>query len=738
MSSRRRFLQTSSMALSAIMAEKGGRAQQASVDSSQSANTKPDYWNDFPNYLTAKVNAARSRRKAQLEKITTAAQLKERSSYVRSKVWELIGGQVEKTALNPVITGTIERADYRIQKLIFESQPEFYVTANLYLPKGKGPFPGILGPLGHTENGKSYKSYQTLFQNLARNGFVVLAWDPPGQGERLQYLNRATNRSEFGPTGEHDQFGYPALLVGSSTTQFEVIDGMRALDYLLTRPEVDADRIGCCGHSGGATQTMYLCALETRLKAAAVVEGNTENVAGANFLAPGAYADAEQNIIGSLPLAIDRGDLLAAFAPNPLLICYTPSDAGTTYAPHYIEGTREIFDELQRVYKISGTADKVALSPSPLPHDYDYFHRKATYAWFDKWLRNGSGSITEAAFDDSPERDLWCTSTGQVLTSLGGRPAYRVNFDRLQSAKRQMGSTPPSRSEVQTQLRKVLNLPAQSNSDRGTTLSNDTMRNVSIERFDYRPEADIRVPGYFLKPTSASGKMPVVVILDDRGKNDVSQEFELIEQLAGSGIAVCSVDLRTTGATLPRLPAEGPAFYGRAVDLAYSTVSLIAGVPIVGQQTWDVLGCIDYLTQRPDVDAGRIAVFGTGRSGLPSLMAAALDDRIKSVLLNRTLVSFESIVASEHYKLPLSSFAFGLLPKLDLPEICSAVAPRPVWLLNTTDAQEEGLPVDSVRKQYDVAQRAYGNAGQRDRLTIRADSAPIRQLVQEWTRAAFA
>jgi hypothetical protein len=378
------------------------------------------------------------------------------------------------------------------------------------------------------------------------------------------------------------------------------------------------------------------------------------------------------------------------------------------------------------------------LSPSPLPHDYDYFHRQATYRWFDKWLRNGSGNITEAAFDDAPERDLWCTSTGQVLTSLGGRPAFRVNLDRLQSAKKQLGSKSRSRSEIQTQLRKVLNLPAQSTPDRGTTLSNDTMRNVSVERFDYRSEPEIRVPGYFVKPTGGSGKMPVVVMLDDRGKNDALDQFELIEQLAASGIATCSVDLRTTGATLPRLPAEGPAFYGRAVDLAYSTVSLIAGLPIVGQQTWDLLACINYLSGRQDVDAGRIAVFGTGRSGLPTAMAAALDDRIKSVLLNRTLVSLESIVASEHYKLPLSSFAFGLLPALDLPEICSAVAPRSVWLLNATDAEEESLPVDTVRKHYEVAQRAYQDAGQRDRLTIRADSAPMAQLLREWSRAAFA
>ena len=130
------------MALSALVAEKGGVAQERAPETVPASGAKRDYWNDFPNYLTAKVNAARLKRKAQIEKITTAADVKERASYVRSKVWELIGGEVEKMPLNPVMTGVVERNDYRIQKLIFESQPKFYVPAHLYLPKGNGPFPG--------------------------------------------------------------------------------------------------------------------------------------------------------------------------------------------------------------------------------------------------------------------------------------------------------------------------------------------------------------------------------------------------------------------------------------------------------------------------------------------------------------------------------------------------------------------------------------------------------------------
>jgi cephalosporin-C deacetylase-like acetyl esterase len=726
------------MAFSAIAAQKGGIAQQSALEETPGPSVKRDYWNDFPNYLTAKVNAARLKRKTQLDKTTTVAQVKERASYVRSKVWDLIGGPIEKTLLNPVMTGIIERGDYRIQKLIFESQPEFYVPAHLYLPKGTGPFPAVLAPLGHTPEGKAYKSYQILFQNLARNGYVVLTWDPPGQGERLQYINGATNRSEFGPTGEHDQFGWPALLIGSSATQFELIDGVRALDYLSSRPEVDSNNIGCCGHSGGGTQTMFLCGLETRIKAAVVVEGNTENVAGANYQPPGAYADAEQNIIGSLQLGIDRGDLLGAFAPNPLLICYTPVDAGTTYAPHYIEGTHEILDELRSAYGILGAPERVALSRSPLPHDYDYFHRQATYQWFNKWLRKDGGNIVEVAFDEAPERDLWCTPTGQIITSLGGRPAFRVNLDRLRRLRNNSHSPTPSKSQVRAELRSLLNLPSERISDRGTVLSKNTLRNIIVEEIQYSPEANIRVPGYFLRPESGSGKQSVVVFLNQGGKDAIFDQFDVVEELAAQGVGVCSIDLRTTGVTTPHLPIAGPEFYGRAVDIAYQTVCLTAGLPIIGQQVWDLLGCIDYLSQRPEVDAGRIGVFGTGLSGLPTMLAAALDQRINSVLLMDTLVSFESIVASEQYHLPLSYFSFGMLRKFDLPEICSAIAPRPVWLLNAVGAQGEPLPLSTISPKYEVAKRAYQAAGHQGRLTIRVDSIPVKDLVRDWTRAVLA
>ncbi|HEY7306157.1 MAG TPA: acetylxylan esterase, partial [Bryobacteraceae bacterium] len=595
MKSRREFIQASS-ALLTVSIPATGTEQPKAGDAEKTSAIARDYWNDLPNYFIAKVNAARAKRKSELARVKSAEEANARASFVRTKVWDLIGGELEKAALNATTTGTIERGAYRIEKVIFESQPKFYVTAHLYIPKsGNQPFPGILAPLGHSSNGKAYTAYQTVFQNLARRGFAVLAWDPPGQGERLQYIDPSTNRSRYGPTGEHDRFGLQALLIGSTTTQFEVWDGIRALDYLLSRPEIDAKRIGCCGHSGGGTQTMFLCALEPRISAAIVVEGNSENFAGPNYQPPGAYADAEQNLIGGLTIPLDRGDLLCAFAPKPLLVCYTPIDAGTTYSPTYIEGTMEVFDELSAVYRASGAHDKVALFASPLPHDYDYFNRQATYRWFGKWLQGGQPDAEEAAFDDAPEESLWCTPTGQVLSSPGGRAAFQINLDRLHSAKRDAKA---DRREMERGLREVLALPSESKAVQANVLSRKTQRDVVIEEIEFRSESGIRVPCWFLKASPGSARMPAVVMAQAAGKDALFEKRPVIERLVRAGVSICSVDLRTCGVTRPHLPSAAPLFYGDEVNLAYSMVGLSVGSPILGQQVWDLLKCLDYLESR--------------------------------------------------------------------------------------------------------------------------------------------
>ena len=181
-----------------------------------------DYWNDWPVLYTAMVRNARAGRKKELASISTAAQAQARNAKVRDTVWRLIGGPLQKTPLNARVMGTLERPGYRIDKVIFESQPQVYVTTNVYIPAArKPPFPGIVSPLGHYWEGKARREYQHLYQNLARQGFVVIAFDPIGLGERAQYIDPGTGASRYSrPTMEHNRAGLGLRLVGDTFTQY--------------------------------------------------------------------------------------------------------------------------------------------------------------------------------------------------------------------------------------------------------------------------------------------------------------------------------------------------------------------------------------------------------------------------------------------------------------------------------------------------------------------------------------
>lgn len=184
---------------------------------------------------------------------------------VRQRIRTSFGAMPEKTPLKPRITGVVQRDAYKIEKVIFESRPEFLVTANLYVPKGrKFPLPGVVGVCGHSDNGKAADAYQSFAQALARMGYVVLIFDPLGQGERSQYVDEKTKPGKAGGVGEHLRAGNQQFLVGEFLGAWRAWDGIRALDYLLTREEVDPHQVGVTGNSGGGTMTTWLCGVEQR------------------------------------------------------------------------------------------------------------------------------------------------------------------------------------------------------------------------------------------------------------------------------------------------------------------------------------------------------------------------------------------------------------------------------------------------------------------------------------------
>src|SRR5262245_22366209 len=335
-----------------------------------------------------------------------------RQKQVRERILSLIGGLPEyRGPLNARVTKTTRRDGFIIENVLFESLPQYYVTANLYRPESPGRHPAILMSMGHWDSGKA--AGQLLSSNLARKGFVVLAYDPVGQGERQQAYDKRTGRSLIGgPTEQHFSNGAAAVLVGQSVARYFIHDGMRAIDYLLTRPDVDPARIGATGCSGGGTQTTYIAALDDRVKVAAPAC----YMNSFRTLFTGSIGDSEQSLPGFLAAGLDQTDYVELFAPKPWLITSTEQDFFTP------PGARQVYEEARTWYRLFDAEDRVQWVVGPGGHGTPLQVREAIYAWMIRWLANGNGSPKEDPVTLLPDHELWVMPYGQAK----GRDLYQI------------------------------------------------------------------------------------------------------------------------------------------------------------------------------------------------------------------------------------------------------------------------------------------------------------------------
>ena len=697
---RRRFLETGALAAAAGLGRPVGSFKQSSAGSRQAGApgvelnvdgaALPDYSRDLERYLVGLSNEARERRKRVINAISTRQEVLDRQKMVVAELWKMLGGPLDRTALNARVTGIVERPGYRIEKVTFESRPRLHVTANLYVPAGTGRRPAILSPLGHSVNGKAWPSYQRLFSNLARKGYVVLAYDPFGQGERIEYPGSGPGQSALGGgTSEHEYAGRRLILLGANFGLFRAWDGIRGIDYLLMRAEVDPERIGCCGQSGGGTLTQFLAALDSRIHVAVVSMGNTENLAQENVEPPGSADDAEQNIVPALARGIDRADLLYAFAPKPLLMTITLHDAGHTYSPEYVSSSHDLLDEYKRVYGLLGAGDRVALQATTVSHGYVYEMRRATYAWFNRWFDMKNVDDDESSQAVESDATLFVTPTGFVTTSFRGETAL--------SLTRQMADeihTPSflSADDVRSRIRAVLGIEE----SRGAALAARVLATIRkpgyrAEQFEFTSDREIRIPGWLLTPDNAGPSIPTLLYVGEPAAWSSVAEDAFAERLcAKGGCRVAVIDVRGRGDCAIGHPPRGRFYFpGRITDEAYLTwFTLMLGKPLLGGQIYDTLRALDYLRSRPGAGAP-VSLVGDGPHGVIALYTAALDARVHGVASRQPVTDYRSLAVAERYTQPFGIYAYGILREFDLPDVARAAGPRPVLLLNPVTPRGE-------------------------------------------------
>ena len=610
-----------------------------------------------------------------------ASEVAKRREYVREQTLKSIGGLPERTPLNPRVTGTLDRPDYRIEKIIFESQPGFYVTANLYLPKrGQPPYPAVLYPLGHEEGAKAHIIWQQMLGTLATRGYVALAWDTLGQGERIQFYDPDLRGSKAQQsTLEHTLLGTSTLVAGDALARYTIWDGIRALDYLLSRPEVDPKRVAVTGNSGGGTHTAYLSALDDRF---AVAAPSCYITSWRRLLETIGPQDAEQCFPGWLAAGLDHADFLAAFAPKPFLMLSAIRD----FFP--IAGARETFGESKRVYALAGVPDHVGMVEADDGHGYSEPRRMAAYEWFDRWLKGAGQQEREPVIAIATEEELNATTTGQVVTSLGGETVHSLNKKRADQFH--PGAVTPQQIAKRVAFVKPEGALNVRNFGR---LEGD---GYHIERLVYETEPGITIPALLYLPERA-GRKPAVIYAASEGKASAGGEAE---SLVKAGFVVLSIDARGFGETrTPGDPTDRPwtRYFG---DYNSAMTAILAGRTLVGMRAADVVRGVDLLSACDDVDSGKIFAAGRGAAASAVLHAAALDERIRKVGLEGMLVSYRSVVDCKiHYQV-FEQVVPGVLENYDLPGLVLSLAPRPVTIVDARDPLGQTVPLDEVQRLY--------------------------------------
>ena len=612
-------------------------------------------------YLTGIARNLWTARDARIAAIRSPAEVEQRQAYVRSKIAELLGGFPERTPLNPRITGSFVRDGYRVEKLIFESRPKFFVTADVYVPSsGHSLYPAVLGVAGHSLTSKAEPLYQRGWISLAKRGFIVLAFDPPGQGERSLYYDRELGRSQV-PVGtaQHTMAGLQCILTGSSLANYEMWDGIRAFDYLLTRADVDPNRIAVAGNSGGGTQSAYLAALEPRLASAAPSCFLTSSEKLWTDLGP---QDAEQNIIGFLAAGLDLKDFALVFAPRPFQFLTATRD----FFP--IAGARDAFAEARHIYEIMGHPERVNFFEFDDTHGWSQPRREATYRWFQKWLNDQPlDRGAETQFEVETESNLWATPAGQLASSLQGETVQSLNMqlaERLGKQRPRLG-----RDDLKRAIASRIAMPA---------IHRPVVAHGSGEQIEIETEEGVRIPARIFVPAGGEPKKPAVLYLDRKGED--------IDAIVRAGRIVLQPELRGLG---------HPKLY------ATSMRAMLVGRTMAGMQTTDLLAAFDYLASRPDVDAKHIGVFAKGNAAAVALYAAALEPRIEKVACEGGPISYLDIVRAPIHDEVSDLIVPGVLKDFDLPEVAAAIAPRPVWLVNPriqSGVPEEYKPAENFRR----------------------------------------
>jgi len=687
------------------------------------------------NHLTKQAMDYYVIRDREIAKLKTKSEWTERQDLVKDKLMKIVGPFPEKTPLNPRITGTIKKEGYRVDKIVYEAMPGFYVTGCLYVPERiRGKAPAILNVIGHNQEAFRAPLYQVINYNLVKKGMIVFAIDPPGQGEHVQYFDPKINFSSVGYTViEHCYFGNQCFLSGSSAARYFIWEGIRAIDYLLTRKDVDPERIGVTGFSGGGTVTSYISAFDHRVKVSVPCSWATAN---RRLLETKGGQDGESVFFHGVSEGITFEDLLEVRAPKPALMTFVSRDEYLC-----LQGAREAYSEAKIAYNAFDSEDNLEMVEDDSKHWMTPKIRLAIYSFFMKHF-NISGDPSEVEAEILSQEELKVTPTGQISTSFGGDEIFDVNKKEteklIKNLERSRKDIDKHLSEVKIKAKEISGFIAPSGVEVNPFINGRYQREgYSVGKYAIMGEGDYAIPILLFVPNDNIAKHPALIYLHPKGKVTEAKPGGEIEKLVRKGYVVAAADVIGVGETI-NTGVRDPTCGYTAVIIARSVVGIQAG---------DIIRVVNYLKSKDDIDPSKIGAVGTNEMCIPLIHAAAFDPSISNITLIGSLISYRSIVMNRIYKIGLTptgnkgtghpyevDFTWGVanvLSAYDLPDLLGCLAPRKVVMADLKDQSLESASDDLIKQDMNFPLSVYSYKGVSDNLKILPSAENYSNLI-EW------
>lgn len=585
--------------------------------------------------------------------------------------------------LQPRKLGEIQRDGYRVEKVVFQTRPGIWMTANAYVPTtAKGPVPAILHVHGHWKGAKQDPVVQQRCIGSVKLGFFVLCVDAFGAGER------GTGKA----LGEyHGEMTAATLFpIGQPLSGLQVYENMRAVDYLQSRPEVDRNRIGITGASGGGNQTMYAGAFDERFGCV---------VPTCSVGTYQSYLSAACCMCEVVPGALrftEEGDILSLAARRGLMVTSATQDA-------YQFSVGEARKSLARVATLEKVFSDVDVKHTVIesPHDYNQSMREAMYGWMTKHLKkSGDGSpIADPGGQPEVPEQLRCYPGDS-------RPDDYVTIPRFAAAQaRQLAerrSQPKTRDELEgsrSEKRKAL-IQLLGGLPKATPLQIQVQPggDGTSQTIDFETEPGLRLTTGRDLPEKP-GRIALLLDLDQGSAQ--ARTSPLAKYLRDGGWSVVTPELRATGQY-----ADPRDKIGNAPDHNTAEWALWIGRPLLGQWVWDVRRTLDVIAEKDGSLPHDILVTGTGSSAVVALFAAALDERITRVHAINPLATY---VTDEPYRnTRLGLMVPGILRDFgDIADVAALIAPRPVTISGGVNGSGSALSPDQLAKELMAAKTSF-------------------------------